>query len=283
MASQLLTPLRLAHELRLGQTTDDHFGPFGFGAGSFMPVEAPAPVFSSSLRERVLLLANQLVISASEPTMSTDRAAIVRALCHTLRNVHETPPTPTRFSPPPMFMDGPMTQPTTVLSAHVWASPSSTNADDQLRETSRSPTMLAPGHFFDQFDEHAALSLLTSDIVCNPNLCMMTSTVAPPATSTLPPASLKRRIDIDDDFSIYSQDFSTPTKKAAHGIYFSQLTDASAAVRSALPPPKSVSQVDLAQLASDWRSILGADIEEATHTLLEEHVGENFWHVLGMA
>jgi hypothetical protein len=298
MASQL-APLP-----RLGQT-DDHFGLLGFGAG-FMPAEAP--VFSSSLRERVILLANHLVVSTGEPAMSTDTAAIVRALCHTLRHVRdEAPPTPTRFGPMPMM---PMFMPT-VLSAPAWPSPSSITVWDPPLETSHSLTTLEIGgapHLaraavsgyvdqFDSLDEHTALSLPASDMMSTPqgfaHSCVMTSTVAPPATSTLPPgaASLKRR-DVDDDY-FFGTSFATPTKKAAHGIYFSQLVDGDPVVRSALPPPKSASQLDLAQLASDWRSILGGVggiSEEAVHsspakpTLSvaehEEHVGEDFWHVL---
>ncbi|KAJ1635224.1 hypothetical protein T492DRAFT_863788 [Pavlovales sp. CCMP2436] len=99
MASLLLNPLRLVHDRRLVQPTYA-FGPaFGFGAGMTAPMLAPEPpIFSSSLRERVILLANQLVIAGSQPTMSTD--PIIWALCHTLRHVRSTPQTSTRGSAP---------------------------------------------------------------------------------------------------------------------------------------------------------------------------------------
>jgi hypothetical protein len=122
-----LAPLpHLGHDAFMNVVPPHRSEHFGFGAG-FMPAEAPAPVFSSSVRERVLLLANQLVVSAgvvsagfAEPAMTVDTAAIVRALCDTLLHVRaSTPPTPTRFGPrPTVFMP-------TVLSAPAW--PSSIN------------------------------------------------------------------------------------------------------------------------------------------------------------
>ncbi|KAJ1641108.1 hypothetical protein T492DRAFT_923212 [Pavlovales sp. CCMP2436] len=226
MASQLLTLPHLSQDGLLRVT----------------PAEAPAPVYSSSLREHVILLANQLVVSAGEPAMTN---TVVQALCHALR--HEAPPTPA----PAHFVLWMFMEPI-ALSAPARPSPVALEFSGGAPHIQR----------FDLFDEQHALSLLAADMMCNPkdfaHLCMMTSTVAPPATSTLPPAaaSLKRRINIDDyAHSFSSQDFATPTKKPANGFCcFSQLNDDNLAVRSALPPSMSAS--DLAQMESDWHLIL---------------------------
>ncbi|KAJ1623868.1 hypothetical protein T492DRAFT_1052012 [Pavlovales sp. CCMP2436] len=165
--------------------------------------------------------------------------AVVQELCHALR--HEAPPTPApAHFVPPMFIEP------IALLAPTWPSPTALEFNGDAPHVQR----------FDSFDEQHALLLLVAHMMCTPNdfarLCMMTSTVAQPATSTLPPAaaSLKHRINIDDyDHCFFSQDFAKSTKKLAHGFCFSKLNDDNLAVRSALPPSKSAS--DLAQLELD--------------------------------
>ncbi|KAJ1625069.1 hypothetical protein T492DRAFT_844264 [Pavlovales sp. CCMP2436] len=195
------------------------------------PAEALAPVFSSLFRE-------SLVVSASDSAMTS---AAVQTLYHALC---EPTPAPAHFILP-MF-----TEPT-ALSA-PWPLPTALDFSGGAPHVER----------FDLIDDQHLLSILASDMVVSlqefAHLCVMTS-IESPRTSTPPPAdaSRKRRIDIDDydidDYDRPSQ-FATMAKKQAHGVCLSQLNDEDLAVCSAMPPSNSAS--DMAQLASDWHSIL---------------------------